>query len=160
MAPLARSLLALAVVALLQVACAQTVKVLGPIKSGQPEGSGGTIIPNLPSRLGKSCSVFNFGRASSRPDMRYDLDPVRLCKEINEVQINDPRRNQDLIGSVLIGEDITVCTEPGIHPHVIRSTPLSFDFFRITARHAKDPIEIVMYVTRYIEVPGPKPISN
>ncbi|KAI8427317.1 hypothetical protein MSG28_001897 [Choristoneura fumiferana] len=136
MASLTRSLLALAVVALLQVACAQP----GSDQSGES------------GELGKTCTVFNFGRRSYRPNMRYDLDPVHLNKQINEVKIHDPNRIPQRPGSTLIGEDITVCSEPGVHPHVIRSTPLSFDFFRITARHAKDPIDIVMYVTRYIEV--------
>ncbi|KAI8427319.1 hypothetical protein MSG28_001899 [Choristoneura fumiferana] len=125
MASLARSLLALVVVALLQVACAHApVKVLGPIGYDKPGEWGGGAR--------RHCGSHMFGKRSLRHDMQYDLAPIRLNKRVNDVIIHDPHRQKDIIGTIIVGEEISVCTAPGVRAKVTL-TSNSFDNVRVVS---------------------------
>ncbi|XP_073941260.1 uncharacterized protein [Choristoneura fumiferana] len=140
MPSLARSLLALAVVALLQVASAQIVKALGPIGSGQPG--------ELGEQIGRPCPSNLFGRRS-RTNIKYDLAPVHFHNIVNDVFIDDPREHE--IGPILVGEEISVCTVRGVHVEVTLTDPKSLDYVRVTSNETDSPTVKTMYVTRYRE---------
>ncbi|XP_073941123.1 uncharacterized protein [Choristoneura fumiferana] len=123
MASLARSLLALTVVALLQTACA-----------------------DLPS-----CTTADFGSSMDHIDshiIAYELAPIRLTHAYNDVHIDDPFKNKDI---KLLGEKIVACNLISDRaPSVSQISPGSLDDINVSLGFCvPPPVDIEVRVTRY-----------
>ncbi|XP_073941264.1 uncharacterized protein [Choristoneura fumiferana] len=128
MASLARSLLALALVALLQAVSA----IFPP--------------PDLFRR--PRCTKVLFGRRSDRPDLTYTLPPIYITVPNSDVKIDDPRPP----GAEVIGEEVIVCNKgAGPKPRVTLASPDSFDVVKVMlGLCVPPPINMEMKVTRYL----------
>ncbi|KAI8427322.1 hypothetical protein MSG28_001902 [Choristoneura fumiferana] len=134
MASLAHSLLALALVALLQAVSAEPRGSLvswlsGMLKSGHRR---------------QECTTVLFG---ARSGSKYELPPIYITVANSDVKIDDRR-----IGVEVIGEEVTVCNRRGdLKPRVTQTFPNSLDYVKVVLGFCDPPpVDMEMRVTRFV----------